>query len=154
MNSKEVQADTIDLLKKHEEAINQLYDTFAWNFPDHGTFWASLSGDELHHATMINTLIPKIREGSVDFNENRFKIEAIQNSLNYIEDILATASEGDMSHTNALSIALDIERGMIEKKFFTAFDEDSADLMHVLSVLEAETRKHVESIERAWTNNR
>lgn len=56
----------------------------------------------------------------------------------------------DISLTKALSIARDIENGLIEKKFFEVFEGDPIELKQVLLDLAAATREHYNRIEKAW----
>ena len=154
MSSKKARRNMVELLKSHEEALSQLYDAFARNFLDHKDFWFSLSGDESLHAQMIDVLFPKVQEGSVDLDENRFKRQTIQGSLDYLREVHAKTSKGEILPINAFSIALDIERGMVEKKFFEVFDGDSEELAQILSNLDADTRRHARRIQRAWARYR
>jgi hypothetical protein len=54
----------------------------------------------------------------------------------------------------ALSIALNIEQSMIERKFFETFDTDSAELKHVLHDLTASTNEHIKRVEKCWAEHR
>jgi rubrerythrin len=58
----------------------------------------------------------------------------------------------DISLIKALSIARDIENGLIEKKFFEVFEGDPIELKQVLLNLAAATREHHNRIEKVWNN--
>ncbi|TET10801.1 MAG: hypothetical protein E3J83_00055 [Candidatus Atribacteria bacterium] len=60
----------------------------------------------------------------------------------------------DISLIKALSIARDIENGLIEKKFFEIFEGDPIELKHVLLNLAAATREHYNRIEKVWKETR
>jgi len=60
----------------------------------------------------------------------------------------------EISLIKALSIARDIESGLIEKKFFEVFEGDPIELKHVLLNLVAATREHYNRIEKAWKETR
>ncbi|GAG61348.1 unnamed protein product [marine sediment metagenome] len=102
------------------------------------------------HANWILKLRSKIKEGSVYFKEDRFNKEAIKTSLKYLNNQLSEAQMQDISLIKALSIARDIENGLIEKKIFEVFEGDPIELKHVLLNLAAATREHYNRIEKVW----
>lgn len=154
MNLKENQIKVIEMLARNEEIVSQLYKAYAEKFPDHKDFWSQLAEEEIDHADWIHKLHFQIEEGSVYFNEDRFKMEAIQSFLDYLNDCLVKAQKEETSLINALSIAWDLENGLIEKKFFEVFEGDSAKLKHVLIDLADSTKDHRDRVKRALDENR
>ena len=153
MSLKQKQVEVIEILAKHEEAAGQLYEEYAQRFPDYKDFWSTLTGDEMEHAVWIRGLHSQIEEGSVYFKEGRFKMEAIKNSLDYLKGRLTEAQKEEISLIKALSIARDIEKALIEKKFFEVFEGDSVELKEVLLNLEAATKEHMDRIEKVWAKH-
>ncbi|MGB2696592.1 MAG: ferritin family protein [Candidatus Zixiibacteriota bacterium] len=151
MSTKDEQINIVDTLAKHEEAINRLYRTYADKFPDHQEFWMNLATDESKHSEWLRKLLDKAKEGTVFIDEKRFKVQAIQTSLDFILRQIADAENDKIEFKNALSVALDIERAMIEKKYFEVFEGDSVELKHVLLALAESTKEHIHRVERAWT---
>jgi len=119
------QAKVIELLAQHEETIAELYKTYAEKFPSKKQFWTVLHLEELEHASWIRRLRPKIDEGLVAFNEERFNIKTIQTSLNYLTELLSKAKSQRLQLTEALSAGLDIEESLIESKFYEVYETDS-----------------------------
>jgi hypothetical protein len=147
---KEDQLEIIQTLAKHEEAISRLYEEYAQKFPQEHLLWSALAGDEIEHSMWVKILLGKIEEGLVHFNEGRFKIGVIRGSLNYIREEIARARDQEMPLPKALSIALNIEKSMIEKGYFQVFEGDSADLREALNNLAAATEEHCKEIEKVW----
>lgn len=150
----EIQLKAIELLVEYEITIGRLYKEYAQKFLDWKDFWSKLSAEERGHANWILKLRSKIKEGSVYFKEDRFNKEAIKTSLKYLNNQLSQAQMQDISLTKALSIARDIEDGLIEKKFFEIFEGDPIELKHVLLNLAAATREHYNRIEKVWKETR
>lgn len=142
------QIEIIEALAGQEEAISRLYRAYGQNFPEDRGFWEALSGEETGHAQWIRDLSAKIGGGGVYFNENRFRIEAIRSSLEYIERENAAAAVGGQDGIEALSVAYMLEDALLEKKFFEIFEGDSIELKHILADLAQSTTEHRERIRR------
>jgi len=132
MNSEDNQIKVIEVLASHEEAISELYRKYSDKFPDYEQFWLGLAEEEVLHAKWIRELRDDIEEGTVFFNEGRFNIVAIQTSLKFIEKQIVDSESQEMSLIIALSLALDAENALLERKYYEIFEGDSVRLKHVL----------------------
>ncbi|MEA2022209.1 MAG: hypothetical protein U9N08_07025 [Candidatus Caldatribacteriota bacterium] len=150
----EAQIKTIKLLAEHEKVISQLYKEYARKFPEQKDFWSKIAREEIEHASWIFKLRSQTEEGSLYFKEGRFKSEAIKTSLKYVKSQITKAQNKKISAKNALSIARDLESGLIEKKFFEIFESDCREIKQVLRDLAAATREHRNRIEKAWKETR
>ncbi|HBY56922.1 MAG TPA: hypothetical protein DEG96_03550 [Candidatus Atribacteria bacterium] len=154
MALKEKQIETIELLAEHEKIISCLYKEYARKFPEQKDFWLKIAGEEIEHSDWIYELKSKIKEESLYFKERRFKTEAIKTSVEYIKKQITKAQNEKMSIKNALSVARDLESGLIEKKFFEVFEPDCREIKQVLLDLATATREHYNRIEKAWNNKK
>jgi len=152
MGLKKNQIEIIELLAEHEKAISQLYKEYARKFPEQKDFWSRIAEEEIEHASWIFKLRSQAEEGSLYFKEGRFKTEAIETSLEYVKSQIAEAQNKKISAKNALSVARDLESGLIEKRFFEVFEPDCREIKQVLLDLAAATREHYNRIEKAWNN--
>jgi len=150
MGLEKKQIEIIELLAEHEKEISRLYKEYARKFPEKKDFWSKIAGEEIGHASWIFKLRSQAEEGSLYFKEGRFKMEAIKTSLEYLKSQIAKAQNNKISAKNALSVARDIENGLIEKKFFEVFEPDCREIKQVLLDLAAATREHSNRIERIW----
>jgi hypothetical protein len=139
----ETQLKVIKLLAEHEKAISHLYKEYARKFPEQKDFWSKIAAEEIEHASWIF----KLKEG-------RFKTEAIETSLEYVKSQITEAQNNKISAKNALSVARDLESGLIEKKFFEVFEPDCREIKQVLLDLAAATREHYNRIEKVWKEAR
>lgn len=152
MSLAETQLKVIELLAEHEKAISRLYKEYARKFPEQKDFWTKIAEEEIEHASWIFKLCSHAEKGSLYFKEGRFKTGAIETSLEYLKSQIAEAQNNKISAKNALSVARDLESGLIEKKFFEVFEPDCQEIKQVLLDLAAATREHHNRIEKAWSD--
>jgi len=138
----------IALLVRHEEAIAKLYKKFAENFPDERQFWLRIASEETKHATWIRALWFAIEAGTLSVNCQRFDPKSLQTSLDYLEVLLAEASQ-KMSRKMALSTALQIENSLIEKSLFETYEGDDAKARKVFQQLANGALSHIRRLEKA-----
>ncbi|MCZ2846270.1 MAG: hypothetical protein O2U61_07260 [Candidatus Bathyarchaeota archaeon] len=144
----------IKLLAEHEKVISQLYKEYSLKFPEQKDFWSKIANEEIEHASWIFKLCSQAKEGSLYFKEGRFKTEAIKTSLKYVKSQITKAQNKKISAKNALSVARDLENGLIEKKFFEVFEPDCREIKQVLLDLVAATSEHCNRIEEVWKETR
>ena len=154
MSIEEKKTTVIETLAKHEKAIARLYGAYSNAFPDRRDFWSGLAAEEIEHATWLRSLIPKIEDGSVYFDERRFQIEAIRTSLDYIEGLAAQVQKQKPPIIDALCTALDIEKALIEREWFRVAEADSPELKQTFEALAISTMAHLEKVQRAWAEEK
>lgn len=144
----------MEMMAEHEETIGKLYDSYAEKLPEYGHFWTTLADEERTHAAWIRELRKKAEDGSLEFDKGRFRIEAIQTSIRYIEDWTRQAQREQVTMLHALAIAADIENALIDRKFFEVYEPDSEDLKDVLKSLEEASREHRDRVTAMLTRVR
>ena len=65
---------------------------------------------------------------------------------------LAEAQKEKIWAKKALSVARDLENGLIENKYFEMFESDCREIKQVFLNLAAATRENYSKIEKAWNN--
>ena len=143
----------IEALREHELAIAGLYEAYAEVFPECEDLWAGLSMEELQHAKWIDALYANVQNSPQDFVVERFRIGAIEHSIEYVKQQTATAYEPDFILINALSTALQLERALLENKYFEVFEGDSASTRKTLAMLAESTHAHYEKLHTFWQEN-
>ena len=143
---------TLELMAEHEKVISRLYQEYARKFPKYQDFWSKLASEEIEHARWISRLHAQVKDGLLHFNEGRFKEAAIKTSLEYVKSKITEAQKENISAKKALSVARDLENGLIEKKYFEIFAFDCREIKQVFLDLAAATRKHYHRIEEVWIN--
>ena len=138
----------IKLLIELESTIADLYRVFAQKFPEWGDFWNGLVGEEHDHAGMLLTMITddKVMSG---FNPDRFDIDTIVRYLGLVRQKLEAAGNGEMTILEALTAASDIERGLVERNFYTVFKGDGAGARETFTKISQQTKNHGEKVRQA-----
>lgn len=130
-------------LEQHEKLIGELYEAYANIFTELTDLWNLLSKEEHQHATWIKELdLQASSDSRLFINSHRFKIEAINTSLEYIQKEIERVNRSSISIVEALSISFYIEQSLIESKLFEVFETDSVELKHLLLKLYNETINH------------
>ncbi len=147
-----IQQDIWILLEIHEERLSMLYNAYAKKFPEHEAFWSSLAAEEVEHARLVRQLSEE--KGAVDYNTDKLNASAIETSIGYLNDQLANIKKYDITLINALSIAVNFERSIMDGKIYEAFKGRTLSTKNILKQLTDGLKKHVATIEKVWTENR
>lgn len=146
--------DEIEMLVRHEEAISKLYNAYAQKFPDHEEFWATVSWEELDHAEKIRQLSQIIKQGHARFDFDTFKPNVIKISLDYIAKELVRARREDISLKNALSVALNIEKAIVDGKVFESFKGFTSKAKSFIRECATNFAEHYRAIQDMWSTHR
>lgn len=137
------------VLEEHEELLAELYSAYGERFGENRDLWMELSREETCHASWLNDLQDQIRDFPDAMVVDRFPIAAVETSIKYVKTQIEKASKPEFKHTNALSIALDLETALIENKYFEVLDGDHPRVRQTLQLLKQDTREHIEMIRDA-----
>ena len=127
-----------------------LYGIFAEKYPEHREFWEAISDEEQHHADILRVLGEKMESGEVLFVEGKSRTSALKTFIDYLKQTIAKSRKEDFPMAKALSIALDIEKSVLEKNALDHFHGDSPEVADTLEKLKSETVDHARRIEAAW----
>jgi len=138
---------SLKLLRENEELLSTLYKKYAKKFADHQFFWERLSDDEISHANALKALekLAKVTEKKARFNDTE-----ILEFTSYINIHINKAEDKNHTIKEAIKTALDIEKDLLEKKFFEIFDEDSVELKNAIKYLKKSTDSHLKAVEKAF----
>jgi rubrerythrin len=144
----------IELLIEHEETIAKLYDAYANRFPSHATFWSTLAFEEKDHAKMLRKLMEERQNNNAVYDSTKYDSESIKTSLEYIAEQLNRVENEDLNLINALSVALNIEKAVIDGKVFEAFKGFTKETRSIIRDLAQSVKDHYQVIEKTWSENR
>lgn len=139
----------IDALVKIEETLAEIYRLFAKRFPAHRELWSRLAEDELDHAGWIRDLYGRVEGGTVSLKEEGFRLEGIQDFLQYAQERLKEAHEEKLPFMHALDMALDLESSLLERKFYQIFEADSEAIQQAFEDMDRQIREHAGRIRKA-----
>jgi len=141
------QKNAIVLLEKHEMALGHLYEVYAEKLPDHSDFWNDLSTQERSHGFMIRTFRELIESGELTYEDRNFDLDMINTSMEEVNSDVDYALRNDIDVFEALSTAMDLEKGMIEDGLFDIKPNDPEDLKNILEALCDDTKRHFRALE-------
>jgi rubrerythrin len=140
----------LDLLREHEKAIGRLYDAYARRFAADREFWLGLSREEEQHANWVRSLQSKVEEDPSSLVVKRFPTEAIELSLAYVNRLIEGVGASGPTRVNALSAALDLERGLLEHRYFEVFSSGNPQIRRTLQLLQQSTQTHLQKVQHLW----
>ena len=153
ISMKEKEKDIIMKMEMLERVIGQLYKIYAKKFASDYSFWIQLSREEEEHAKLVKELEKEVKQENLTFDNQRFKVNAIQTTIQYVQKKIKQANDSSMTERDAYHIALDIENGLLEKNFFKTFKTDQAGLKDVLNKLIHDTAEHRNRINQKKNNS-
>jgi rubrerythrin len=137
----------IQILEENEEALAGLYQAYANRFPEYEEFWFGLAMQEIDHSNLIHELIQRVKRGEARLYEHTLDIVYLQNFKELIDRETDRANYESISHHEALSTALRVEKDIIEHKYAQIFDSDSEEIRRILDEMTIATKRHRKLLE-------
>jgi len=148
------ETDIVELLARHEEAIAALYLKLAGKVKEYKEFWAGLSKEEVLHAKILRAVTKKLTGRRVTVDPKRFDRRAVINSMTYVNGLTGEVDGNKWNMRQALDVAFDIEKSMIDSRFFQVFQGDDLEMKNCLLELASGTHEHCLEIEKAMSRLR
>ena len=148
------QSDIVNAFIKNEQLLSKLYSNYALQPANDKDFWNHISHDETVHASWVCEFSAKMEQGLAHFDENRFKIEALNAFSDYINVQIARTESEEISLIQSLSISMDLESSMLERGLFEVFESDDIELRNLLDKLRTSTETHFAQVKIRWDNER
>ncbi len=132
----------IHLLQKYELSVATLYETFAAIQPSSKDVWKKFAEDERLHAKWIQTLHAYLQDEKISFAQTRITSQSIKTSIAYIDDQIKKAIDSKIDLKQALIIAIDIEKSVLESGFLKVFKFSGPEAKKIQSRLLEATLTH------------
>jgi hypothetical protein len=140
------QISKIELIAEYASSVMELYWVYSEKFPEHKTFWIDMADDERKNTEWIHSTIEQIRSGKIDYNRDRFNIEAIRISMNFIKTQIQETLDQPVSMQTALANAASIEDSVVKKRFYEIIKDDNQAAQLLYQKFTAENQKHREKL--------
>jgi hypothetical protein len=154
MQTQDKLKEIVQILVTNEELLSELYSKYSSLFVEDKGFWNEISKDETVHASWLYELDEKVASGKVMFNEDRFSLQVVNTLVDYLKSQLIRADKEKLTPIQALSISMDIESSMLERKTFDVYESDNVELKQVLDKLRISTEIHFEEVKTRWDAER
>jgi hypothetical protein len=140
------QVSKIQLVADFESAIMELYWLYSEKFPEHEAFWISMADDERKNTEWVKSVIEKINAGSIEYNRDRFNIEAIRTTLNFVKSQIQAVQSQPVTLLNALGNAAGIEDSLAKRRFYEIIKDDNPEGRKLYEKFMSENQKHREKL--------
>ena len=132
----------------------ELYWMYSEIFPEHEAFWIAMADDERKNTEWVRSTIVKINQGTIEYNRDRFNIEAIRTTLNFVKTQIRAVETEPVSLQKALGNAAGIEDSLAKKRFYEIIKEDNPEGRLLYQKFIAENQKHRERLNQFSQKNR
>ncbi len=138
--------EILEKLKNIELALAEFYEACSVAFSEQETFFHALKKEENKHAVLISELIDVVRNGKLEGVPGRFKMPALNVYLDGIRASIEKVNSGKLSLIQVLTLSMNYEKSIVEKKFFEAIQSTSSQYDSVKMLLGMETKEHCRRI--------
>ena len=136
----------LDAVSELESLIGRLYECLAGVFPE-DSIWASLAGEEAHHAQLALEMKALLGERDWILVDPRLNLSVVHSMQKYVAQQIARTKNNELTRRNAFFIARDLERSLVEKAFYNAFDFGDSRFNRAASAIGEQTRRHLDGLE-------
>jgi hypothetical protein len=138
----------IQILIEAEEDIARLYEAYAKKMPEHEEFWFGLVLEEADHSNMVHGLVNKIDTDSVSFTSDPEVIHKLKEFRDYLVSEKEKVKREDLSFTDALQVAVDIENSIMKNGIYHLFTNPSGNMVEIMEKLRHDNTSHVRFLRR------
>lgn len=148
------QVSKIELIAEYVAAVMELYWVYSEKLPEHKDFWIDLADDERQNVEWVRSAIDLIKAGKLDYNRDRFNIEAVRTSMNFIKAQIRETLDKPVTLQAALAYAASIEDSLTKRKFYEMIKDDNAESRQLHQRLAAENQRHRDKLNQYRARNK
>ena len=137
----------LDILRDIELVVAELYRRFSHSFAQDRIIWEDLSQDEEGHAAMVSELKSTLLKNGSPFEVGKINLAALSTYRQGIENYFGRLKRGELGRQNALFIARDFERTLIEHRFYESVRSENPEYRAIQSKIQRETELHLQKLE-------
>lgn len=137
----------LDGLREIELAVAELYRLFARAFPPDRAFWEDLGRDEESHAALVIELKDTLLKNGWAFEVGKVNPLVLNTYRHGIEGQVERLRLGELGRRNALFIARDFEKTLVEHGFYSLVRSENKDYQAIQSRIQKETETHLQKLE-------
>ena len=137
----------LDMLREIELIMAELYRRFSHIFVQDRVFWEDLSRDEESHAGMVTELKNTLLRNGSPFEVGKMNLFALSTYRQGIKSQLSRLQRGELERQNALFIARDFEKTLIEHSFYESIQSKNPEYRAIRDKIRKETEFHLQKLE-------
>jgi hypothetical protein len=143
------QKKLVELFVRQEILIGKLYKLFSYRYPEYSVFWTEMAMEERQHASWIKRLSELDTTDKFKFSQGELRSTDLASSIESIEGLISGVKNNrEFSITQAVSMALLLEKALWEKKVFQCFEGDSDEVRRIMNTLNLEQEFHIKKINK------
>jgi hypothetical protein len=147
------QKELVELFVRQEFIIGKLYKLFSFRFPEYKVFWTKMATEEHLHASWIRRLTERDPTDKFKFSQGELRANTLTSSIESIEHLIAGVKKNsEFTITQAVSMALHLEKALWEQKVFQCFEGDSDEVRRILDSLNVDQKIHITKMEKFASN--
>ena len=138
---------TLKLMSETELLMADFYRVCSKLWSDNAAFWEEIAQDEVRHSQIILKMLELItaRPGQYTLYYD-FKPAGIEGFSGYVRKMRDRAVAGEISQLNLLALLKDMERCMIEEKFFIIVTTSNPEYRRLVDGILEDTSVHKDKI--------
>jgi len=137
----------LDGLREIELIVAELYRHFSHAFPSDRVFWQTMAGDEESHAAMVSDLKTTLLQNGWSFEVAKISLAALHNFRLGISGQIERLRRGEIGRRNALFIARDFEKTIMEYRLYDTIRSDNKDYQAIRDRIRKETEAHLQRLD-------
>ena len=137
----------LDTLHQIELIVAELYRRFSHSFVQDRVFWENLSQDEESHAVMVTELKNTLLRNGSPFEVGKINLLALSTYRQGIKSQLSRLERGKLRRQNAFFIARDLEKSLIERRFYESIRSENPEYRAIQEKIRKETEFHLQKLE-------
>jgi hypothetical protein len=146
----EMGQDLIALLVDHQEALRDLYRSWARRYPADASSWTTLAAARERQARAVESLFVRALKGEGRLRREDFPAAGIRDSRARLAALLGGKQGGPASAEEALLVGYSLETGVIEGGFLGRFDASNKRFEAACFALAGETDSQRDLLRREW----
>lgn len=137
--------DALKALIRLELKVGELYEACALQWPEDAPFWLDVAREEAGHARAIERMVLLISKNPALYAPARtIRMAAIDTVMAGIDRVLQQLRVGQVIKRTALTIALDLENSLMEKRLHDLVQTDDPAFLQLRHDVTEQTREHRE----------
>src|SRR4030042_4109290 len=137
----------LDTLHQIELIVAELYRRFSHSFVQDRVFWENLSQDEESRAVRVTELKnTRLKNGS-PFELGKINLLGLSTYRQRVESQLGRLKRGELRRQNAFFIARDLEKSLIERRFYESIRSENPEYRAIQEKIRKETEFHLQKLE-------
>jgi hypothetical protein len=141
-------AEVLDRLREIELLVAELYRRFARAFIEDRELWQGLSRDEEGHAALAERLKGMALEDEGPAALGRVHLAALETYKKGLEYQIGRLDRGEIARRNALFIARDLEKTLVERTYYDFVEGGGPDAGTLAARIKSEPESHLGKLER------